>query len=189
MADDFTGRFQYGLNNLPMEPPDDFNALYSPYGFTSTGMQRLPEPQSISAGFGFPGLRRAPVGLFPAPESPNPQNPVPGLSDWWRMLGAGLQLYPMVASGLGSRRRSAVGVSRNRRRSDDDEWCYQRHEAEDEECNARDPKWIGGCKERAAERRNRCVQSGGRPPWDEPLKWGPEDEKVEYRQDLSDKLK
>jgi hypothetical protein len=65
MPDDFTQRFQYGLNDLPLEPPDDPNTLFSPNGFTSIGMQRAGSAQVIPAQFRVLGRGMQPPGWYP----------------------------------------------------------------------------------------------------------------------------
>jgi hypothetical protein len=65
MPDDFTQGFQYGLNDLPLEPPDDPNTLFSPNGFTSIGMQRAGSAQVIPAQIRVPGPGMQPPGWYP----------------------------------------------------------------------------------------------------------------------------
>lgn len=101
MADNFTRQFQYGLNNLPVEPPDDPNTLFSPNGFTSIGMQRVGQAQVVPAQFRVP-LRRP----LPHPAQPGlapgggqlPEIPVPA---WWKFVGPMLQVLPRIGNGPG----------------------------------------------------------------------------------------
>lgn len=167
MADDFSQRFQYGLQDLPMEPPDDFNASNSPGGFPSTGAQHLPEPQIIAAGFRLPLPRRPAVGPLSAPPWPVPEILAPRIPDWWKVLGAAAQILPRNASGFGG----GGGGERG-----DGDLCYRRHEAEQGECRWRDPEFRRDCNQRATHRWDLCNRNGGRPSPSEPPKWGFADE-------------
>jgi hypothetical protein len=108
MPDDFTQRFQYGLNNLPVEPPDDPNTLFSPSGFTSIGMQRAGEAQVVPAQFRSLGRQVAPPpGYYPdqgrglAPGGgPVTEIPIPqAWKLWGPILGAGVQFLPNIIAG------------------------------------------------------------------------------------------
>lgn len=102
MADDFTRRFQYGLSDLPVEPPDDPNTLFSPNGFTAIGMQRAGQAQHMPAQFRLPARRMPPPypgqhGLAPG-GGQLPEIPVP---EWWKFVGPMLQILPRMATGSG----------------------------------------------------------------------------------------
>lgn len=104
MPDDFRETFPYGLSDLPLEPPDDPNALYPSADFLSIGRQRGAGAQFVPAQFRLPRPHQAPVGPYPAPAwpapGPAPEIPIP---DWWKKwgpaLGAAVQILPRITSG------------------------------------------------------------------------------------------
>ena len=104
MPDDFTQRFQYGLNDLPVEPPDDPNILFSPNGFTSTGMQRAAQAQVVPARFRIgPRTGTVPPPPFPAqggrpPGWPAPPIRTPEIPGFWNRLGS---ILPRIGNGPG----------------------------------------------------------------------------------------
>jgi hypothetical protein len=194
MADDFTQRFQYGLNNLPDEPPDDPNILFSPNGFTSIGTQRAAQAQVVPAQFRNSVRRMWSPGSYPgqggglAPGG-GPVTEIP-MPEWWKTWGPVLQeilpdLHPMAALGRERRRRGASAGSRSQARDDDGDWCYQRYLQELKECadnrdNYAHPDFEAACKKRATERWDKCNRNGGRPHPEEPLKWGKADEDIYF---------
>lgn len=169
MADDFTRRFQYGLSDLPVEPPDDPNAMFSPNGFTAIGMQRAGQAQHMPAQFRLPARRMPPPypgqrGLAPG-GGQLPEIPVP---PWWKYVGPMLDAAQLLPNILESR-------ARGKRRSNGNA-CHERYEEEEAECrrNNVDPAhrdFLSGCITRAEDRRNMCLRNGGRPHPDEPAKW------------------
>jgi hypothetical protein len=213
MPDDFTQGFQYGLNDLPLEPPDDPNTLFSPNGFTSIGMQRAGSAQVIPAQFKVLGRGMQPPGWYPnqgrglAPGGgPVTEIPMPEawktLKKWGPLLpeilrslhpselvdsalsGPDDSVYPMATLGRG-RQRKASARSRSQARADDGDWCYQRYLQELERCNDNKdnyahPHFLGGCKDRAKERWDKCNRNGGRPPLEELPEWGKEDEDIYF---------
>jgi hypothetical protein len=111
MPDDFTQRlFQYGLNDLPLEPPDDPNILFSPNGFTSIRMQRAAGTQVIPVQFRSLGRQVAPPGFYSgqgrglAPGGgPVTEIPMPELwKTWGPVLGAIAKTLPSLMTGSGS---------------------------------------------------------------------------------------
>ena len=92
---------------------------------------------------------------------------------WADSFNKGTQgLINFLRSGRG------FGGGGGRRRRDDDE-CYSRWASEEARCYNRKPMWWGGCKERAAERRNLCIQYQGDPPY-EPPEWSKADEERSF---------
>lgn len=170
MPENFTETFQYGLNDLPLEPPDDFNSPYPSGQPSARRMPPLGASHVVQAGFGLPRARQFPPP-WPAPGGSAPPIPKPELPDWWRTLWPIIQLYPRLLRDFGGGRGGRRGKD-----GDDGDDCYERWEAEDTECNWREPQFVRGCKDRAADRRSLCYRNGGRPDPNEPPKWGWADE-------------
>ena len=99
MADNFSDPFPYGLGDLPMEPPDTFNGPYPGSRPNAMGMPSLGVPRIVQAGVRWPFPQRLPPGPWQMPG----QQPSPGrmaqTPEWWRTLGAMLQLLPRMATG------------------------------------------------------------------------------------------
>jgi hypothetical protein len=116
------------------------------------------------------GLTPIPVHSDDSAIARPPGLPVfPGTPEWEDMFVRGMQ-------GLVHALRGRFGRSRN---DGDDDFCYKRYNDEVDRCLERSRQdahrpYTRGCMERAAERRNLCVQNGGRPNPNEPLEWNPD---------------
>jgi hypothetical protein len=171
MPNDFAQRVPFGLNDLPIEPPDDPNTLFSPDGFASIGARRTSEGPVIPARYvrrTYPGPAG---GIFPNQLGANPsvtKIPAPSIPDSWKILGEmmfGTQWLPIILE------NRARGKSRSR-----DDYCHERFTEEEAECrrNNVDPAhkdFLRGCIARAEDRRGKCISNKGRPHPDEPAKW------------------
>jgi len=152
MADDFTNSFRYGLNSLPMEPPDSFESSYSTYGQGLDGMPPPPTPvdpwgnasQSIPSF----GTEKTPEGLLTpmSTQRKGPRRPV--------------------------RRRRQDNSTCYEEYTRDDAECYRRKR--DGEYAHDD--WFDACLRQAAQRQADCIRNGGQSS-KLPV-WGPEHEEI-----------
>ncbi len=136
------------------------NLAYSP-----PAPARQTDPQRLQlAGIAppFPGIR------------PLPPLPLPGTPEWTDHFIRGLQglIHAFRSKGRGGRRRS-----------DDDDYCHDRKQAEISRCFERKDDYAHGdflqaCQDRATERWIKCLRNKGRPDPNEPNEWGPEDEEI-----------
>lgn len=154
----------FGSRNVPTLQSDGAsNAVYG-----GPASARRTEPNGIQLA----GIDRPFPGIWP----PIPPVVVPGLPEWSDHFTRGLQ-------GLINAFRSS-GRGRGRRKEDDDEdYCSDRHQAEQRRCYERKheyahPDFLDGCLKRAAARWRLCVQNKGRPDPNEPREWGPADEEI-----------
>jgi hypothetical protein len=107
-----------------------------------------------------------------------PKSPLPGPAPIPPSFGSRFSKTPK-SSGSG-------GGGRGRGRDEDDSQCYERESSERANCYKRIeeyPHWdfLAGCLERAGNRRDLCVKSGGRLDHEGPAEWDPDkDEEIYY---------
>lgn len=101
MADDLTDPYRYGLNNLPVEPPDNFGSPYAANESISMGMPPLGASQVVQAGYRLPFPGRLPPGPFPMPGQPLPPIRMPQIPEWWGTLAETVlkSLHPAIITG------------------------------------------------------------------------------------------
>jgi hypothetical protein len=151
----------------------------------STSRSGLPQPQP-QTGYGGsdaaqPGGRTVPSAFSQPPPSTLvvPVSGQPTTRPGWIPLGPGSGWEPWAdqfikgMQGLINQFRSRSGAGAPR--GGDGEVCDDRWEREDARCKKflpwKDKRHFGACKERASERRNRCVRNGGRPDPEEPAEY------------------
>jgi hypothetical protein len=169
MADDFADPFQYGLGDLPMEPPDTFNASYSAGRPNPLAISPSGAPPVVQAGFRLPLSRRFPPAQTPAPSQQVPPIRMPEIPDWLVTLMAALPKRP---------RRARSGL-----RPGNMDICDHIHKKNQDVCHERwrkgeyaHPDFYGGCLDNARQRWLDCREKGGQPS-DLPV-WGPEHEEI-----------
>lgn len=111
---------------------------------------------------------------FPGMMPPIPPVVVPGLPEWSDHFVRGLQ--GLINAFKSSGRRGG-------RRSEDDDYCSDRMQAEMGRCYGRQDEYahrdfLPACIERARYRWRLCLQNKGRPDPNEPPEWGPKDEEI-----------
>jgi hypothetical protein len=141
------------------------NSAYSP---------SAPTGQTDPNGVRVAGMAAPFPGLRPLPPLP----PIPGIPEWTDYLIRGMQ-------GLIHALRSTGRGRGQRRRGDDDDYCYDRYLKEMDRCNERyddyaHPDFLAACQGRAVIRRDLCIRNGGRPSLNEPHEWDERDEQIRF---------
>jgi hypothetical protein len=155
-----------GAWGVPAPYVQDGAASNSPYSPSAPTGQTDPNRVRL-AGMAapFPGLR------------PLPPFPLPGTPEWTHHFIRGTQrlIHALRSTGRGRGQR---------RRGDDDDYCYGRYLAEMGRCNERyddyaHQDFLRACKERATRRWDLCNRNGGRPHPNELPEWSEKDEEIE----------
>jgi hypothetical protein len=165
-----------GLGSIFRTPPTASSWLAAP----TEQQSRAPSDQMNAPAFSDAQLPPAPIQLagmaspIPGLRPPIPPWLIPGTPEWTEHFIRGL----LGLRNAIKRSRKATGAGRD---SGDD--CWERFQKEVDKCDERKddyahPNFLNGCKERAQERRTKCIQNNGRPDPKEPLEWGPSDEEI-----------
>lgn len=95
----FADPFPYGLGDLPIEPPDTFNGSYPTIRPNPMRPAPIGAPNVIQAGVRLPFPQQLPPGPWHLPGQQLAPGRIPQTPEWWRTLGAMLQLLPRMATG------------------------------------------------------------------------------------------